>query len=373
MDMILKTQHQMLANNSIAGLVSRSFPGSAPIYPWNINSIVIHQDGLIHADGWAVPMDGLLDNTFVYCNNSPPASIIWSNNDTVATTFLLWPNSRSSAFTATWQLGEVCNDPSLIFDVRDAEGQMLPPQYRIYFPNVLTNQFKIPDQTVMESIGATHPHLYLQAGYTLAQGLNRVLATVTGQQFSSQGTVLDWGCGSARVSQHVLRMMGKKDSLYGVDVDARAIEWCHKHVPELIASVCDLHPPTLFSNESFDVVYAYSVLTHLREDDARSWIAEVWRLLKPGGYFMFTTLGGPSLTWLFPKGNPEIASALLKKGIYDDAKNDNIDSVIKDQSYYRNTWVTDEYVRKVWGSEYLYCYHETSFHFYQDIHVLRKP
>ena len=53
----------------------------------------------------------------------------------------------------------------------------------------------------------------------------------------------------------------------------------------------DLRPPLPYDDAAFELVYAFSVMTHLPEDLQRAWMAECRRVLKPGGYFLFSTLG----------------------------------------------------------------------------------
>jgi len=157
-----------------------------------------------------------------------------------------------------------------------------------------------------------------------------------------------------------------------IDVDSRAIDWCAANVCNVAFSLCDLEPPVSFADSQFDVIYAYSVLTHLRVDDARRWVLEMQRILKPGGYFAFTTLGVTSMAWLFPGGEVNLADQIKTKGISDAAKNTDIDGLICNQEYYRNTWVSNKYVRDTWGKGFAYCYYESCFHHYQDVHVMRK-
>ena len=87
---------------------------------------------------------------------------------------------------------------------------------------------------------------------------------------------------------------------------------------------------------------------------------------------MFTTLGTLSLGWLYPLGDSAIASALEGPGIYDVAKNTDIDETIPDQEYYRNTWVTEDYVRTKWSEGFEVLGFEPCFHYYQDAWVFKE-
>jgi len=41
----------------------------------------------------------------------------------------------------------------------------------------------------------------------------------------------------------------------------------------------------------FDFIYAFSVFTHLSESGQVAWLAELSRILRPGGYLLMTTHG----------------------------------------------------------------------------------
>src|SRR3546814_2338282 len=56
------------------------------------------------------------------------------------------------------------------------------------------------------------------------------------------------------------------------------------------SDVCssDLTPPLAFADESFDLVYALSVFTHIPLELQRDWLDELRRVLVPGGYLLCT-------------------------------------------------------------------------------------
>jgi SAM-dependent methyltransferase len=69
------------------------------------------------------------------------------------------------------------------------------------------------------------------------------------------------------------------------------VAWCEEHLPFADVTVNSLAPPLPYSDSTFDLVYAFSVMTHLTADLQSAWSAECFRVLKPGGYFLFSTLG----------------------------------------------------------------------------------
>ena len=49
--------------------------------------------------------------------------------------------------------------------------------------------------------------------------------------------------------------------------------------------------PLGFPDGTFDFIYSISVFTHLTEASQRFWMNELFRILKPGGYLLFTVHG----------------------------------------------------------------------------------
>jgi SAM-dependent methyltransferase len=107
-------------------------------------------------------------------------------------------------------------------------------------------------------------------------------------------SVLDAGCGYGRNLVHLLR---EGCQVFAIDADANAV----KHVRQLSASLATGLPPENFQvgpieqmpfpNALADVVICNSVLHFARDaSHFRSMLAELWRVLKPGG-ILFCRLG----------------------------------------------------------------------------------
>jgi SAM-dependent methyltransferase len=139
-------------------------------------------------------------------------------------------------------------------------------------------------------IGPLHAdaEFFLRSGKHNADLIRTVLAE-HGSALEELGALLDWGCGCGRVLRHWSDL--PSTHVVGCDINPSMVEWCNAHLPfaEVVAN--ELTPPLPFEDETFDLVYAFSVMTHLSEDLQHGWIDECRRVLKPGGYFLFSTLG----------------------------------------------------------------------------------
>lgn len=101
--------------------------------------------------------------------------------------------------------------------------------------------------------------------------------------------VLDFGVGWGRIIRFFTKDI-VKDHLFGVDVLPDIIELCSQLIKNAIFYTIDPLPPLKeFSNESLDLIYAYSVFSHLNEDSTSAWFEEFNRILKKGGLLVVTT------------------------------------------------------------------------------------
>jgi len=102
------------------------------------------------------------------------------------------------------------------------------------------------------------------------------------------GDVLDFGCGCGRVTRYFADFDG---AVSGSDVNIKAVDWCRDNLPFGSFLQNRLAPPVDFEDASFDLVYAFSVFTHLTADLQLSWRDELRRVLRPGGRLLLSTHG----------------------------------------------------------------------------------
>jgi SAM-dependent methyltransferase len=138
-------------------------------------------------------------------------------------------------------------------------------------------------------IGPTHGDLdvFLASGARHAN-LVRALLRDCGSDPTAAAPILDFGCGCGRVARH---WHGLDVDLHGCDVNRRMIEWCRQNLPFGRFDLNGMRPPLPYTDGSFGLAYAFSVFTHLPERLQREWLLEFQRVLRPGGYLFFSTLG----------------------------------------------------------------------------------
>jgi SAM-dependent methyltransferase len=102
--------------------------------------------------------------------------------------------------------------------------------------------------------------------------------------------ILDLGCGCGRMTRH-LGMRPDRWAVSGCDVNARHVRWCQRKLRTVHTSHTSAAPPTGYTDGQFDLVFSFSVFTHLAESRAAEWVAEIARILAPAGLFIATTHG----------------------------------------------------------------------------------
>jgi len=105
--------------------------------------------------------------------------------------------------------------------------------------------------------------------------------------------VLDFGCGAGRVLRQFLDEAAVAD-MRGCDIDSASIQWLEENLdPPFTVVRNDEEPPLPWPNDSFDLIWALSVFTHITERWS-AWLLELHRLLDDGG-LLFATFLGPGM------------------------------------------------------------------------------
>ena len=100
--------------------------------------------------------------------------------------------------------------------------------------------------------------------------------------------VLDVGCGGGFSCEYLAR---RGAIVHGIDQSPSCIAAAQKHasVSQLAIDYCHAYAESLpYPDQSFDVVVCVDVLEHVA--DLQQTIAEIHRVLKPGGMFCFDTI-----------------------------------------------------------------------------------
>jgi ubiquinone/menaquinone biosynthesis C-methylase UbiE len=186
----------------------------------------------------------------------------------------------------------------------DIHGRFQCPVCKSALPNAgrcLTcgRSYATPDG-ILDFVGGRFDTQLDADSYDASHTIDDSLAEIDYQRFrhvaghrwpASLGGVVEIGCGTGGFSR---AMIGHRDATDAVltDVSLDMLRLCRGHLDRLgIASALPLHYATYSANEAcfrdaaFDTCVGSSVVHHI--GDVRSFLADVWRILKPGGRACF--------------------------------------------------------------------------------------
>jgi SAM-dependent methyltransferase len=129
-------------------------------------------------------------------------------------------------------------------------------------------------------------------------------------------SVLDFGCGCGRIARQLIQQTPRPRRYLGIDIHEGMIQWCQKNLaPRAPGFRFEHHDvynrglnprgarrnlPFPVPDGSISLVNAWSVFTHVLEDQARHYLAECARVLTPEGFlhatwFLFDKPGFPMM------------------------------------------------------------------------------
>jgi len=155
-----------------------------------------------------------------------------------------------------------------------------------------------PPHLMLQVAGSTDRDEFLEGGRRATESLRELLGQA-GLQLETFSAFLDFGCGCGRVIRHWYPL-ARTTQIYGTDYNPALIRWCRQHLIFAEFQTNQLRPPLAYAAASFDLVYAFSIFTHLPEAYQLDWMNELRRVLRPGGYLVLTVHGPSYLPSLSP-------------------------------------------------------------------------
>lgn len=208
----------------------------------------------------------------------------------------------------------------------------------------------------------------------------------SGQRPLGKGSrMLELGCASGRMLRHA-HCQGQGCEAWGCDIKLRHVEWIRQFLPTGIKAFQNTVLPQLpLEDNYFDVVTAYSVFTHIDHMEL-AWIAELRRILKPGGFALLTIHGDHCWSQLGPDKPVYNAIMQMRKRLvgWKDFSPDIFQAPMpRDKTvftwstarnYNCNVFHSTNYIKTAWGRFLEVVEIVPGGHSgYQDMVVLRKP
>lgn len=145
----------------------------------------------------------------------------------------------------------------------------------------------LPEEAVQNRFTGSAGDKTLWGGFVVYR-LFKEIAEKSGKPLGPSSRILDYGCGWGRMIRFFMKDVAPAN-LWGIDCYDEVIEICVRTNKWCNFQLVDPLPPTNLPDGSFDLVYSYSVFSHLSEDAHLRWLEEFHRILKPGGLVIATT------------------------------------------------------------------------------------
>lgn len=179
--------------------------------------------------------------------------------------------------------------PAPVFSViRD-----LPWAFRDLYERAPTNEVMPPLRLMRD--GPRGHKIWMEAGAEVLRFYRDVM------QIDQSSVMLDLGSGIGRRTIPLLAYLDDRARYVGLDIDPDQVLWCSRNITPRNFRFSFIHidvfnkfynhagaiPPDKlvlpFPDNSFDVVALWSVFSHMYPDDMAHYLAEIGRVLKPGG------------------------------------------------------------------------------------------
>jgi len=209
---------------------------------------------------------------------------------------------------------------------------------------------------------------FLKGGEIAAQNI-RDLSSLVNYDIYSFEHVLDFGCGSGRVLRN-FQDGPASCQFYGTDIDPESINWCKKNLTNIKWNINGYHPPLPYPDNTFDLIYAISVFTHLNEEFQHLWLDELQRIAKQGAIIILTTHGEHCINKLPAEHQTRINSEgfLYLTGVTGKLRLNKL------PDFYQSAYHTKDYIRREWSSYFNIINHvERGINSHQDAVILQKP
>jgi ubiquinone/menaquinone biosynthesis C-methylase UbiE len=149
-----------------------------------------------------------------------------------------------------------------------------------------SNGFPIPPEHLRMVSSGESNEIFINSGKDCVNKMKNILGA---SDFVIQPgvRVLDFGCGAGRIIRW-LDDAADGSEVWGADISAEHIIWLQQHLSPPFRFVTVTATPHLpFEDSYFDLIYCFSVFTHI-DDLADTWLLEMKRILKPGGRLFIT-------------------------------------------------------------------------------------
>lgn len=195
-------------------------------------------------------------------------------------------------------------------------------------------------------IGSEDATSFLVGGAAMYGRFGTHLNSKLGKSYQDLQPILDWGCGSGRVSRFLAENAGVSE-LWGADIDADNISWCQHNLPRGKYETIPLLPETGLPSDFFGLVIGISVFTHLDEEAQFKWLKELKRICRKDG-ILILSIQGQAQSGLY-RTPGSVMDLVNRNGFVNLGRNTALDEVMGENDHYLDVVHSREYIHREWG------------------------
>jgi SAM-dependent methyltransferase len=183
--------------------------------------------------------------------------------------------------------------------------------------------------------------IYTGSGDFITQGIHQLELLKNYVQLNPNATVLDVGSGIGRTAVALTNYLSEEGNYEGFDIVEKGVKWCLETITKdfpnfnfkYIPLHNDLYTETMgnaekftfpYADNTFDVVFLFSVFTHMQPEEVQNYLNEISRVLKPKGkcfstFFIYTSdnekilaFNNPKFTFPIERDNYRLMDAKVK-------------------------------------------------------------
>jgi SAM-dependent methyltransferase len=252
-------------------------------------------------------------------------------------------------------------------------------------PAFATHVPPLPPLELRQITAAPEPEAFLWTGFTDLCTLLELFEQHHRLPAGEARRVLDFGCGCGRMTRFFPESRDRWIG-YGSDINPDHVAWCRDHLPAVTSMQNGSEPPIATEDGSMDFVYCLSVFSHLPDSQARLWLADLARVIRPGGILLITTHGTGALETiagskrhqemfaLTPDRAWEISAQLNGVGYVLEPYVQTVVDLARTADGYGNCFVGESHIRDEWSEPHfdLCSFLPIGLRGWQDISIMRR-
>ena len=203
----------------------------------------------------------------------------------------------------------------------------------------------VPSELMKYTVATDSFGDFQRGGYEVYTMMNAAAVKHNNAPLHAHQNLLDFGCGAGRI----LQFLPTGGQLAGCDVNGHLVRFTENSFPEAGIYQNNMTPPLKWASASFDLVYSFSVFSHLTLENERAWLREFHRVGRPGCLYLITVHGD----WFIEATLPPVEQELIREtGFLFRDVHQRTGSEMDFPNGYEASYHTSNFIRDDWGKEF---------------------